>query len=133
MLLGLAVGCAAPAPWTAVPTWTEAGRMATPQAPGTTAAPARVLPKPPPPDRWLAEDKLQHFALSFAATAMTYGGARLAVDAETARPAAAGVAMTLGIGKELVDLRAGARFSLKDLMWDAAGVALGYTFIQRVR
>lgn len=96
-------------------------------------------PPPPPPapsaalvDRWLAEDKAQHFAMSFAATSMTYGAARISLEPAPARTTAAGVAVMLGIGKELFDARRGGPFSLKDLVWDAAGVALGYTFVQRI-
>lgn len=86
----------------------------------------------PPEDRWLAEDKGRHFAMSFAVTGMGYGAARLATSPTAARSAAAGVAVLLGIGKEIVDARQGRTFSLKDLAWDAAGVALGYIFVQRI-
>lgn len=106
VLFGVLVGCAAPAP-----------------APGLA---------PPAADRWLAEDKGQHFAMSFAVTSMAYGGGRLALDPGPARLAAASLAVTLGVGKELVDARRGDPFSLKDLAWDAAGVALGYMFAQRI-
>ncbi|MGK7313593.1 MAG: hypothetical protein ACN0LA_15370 [Candidatus Longimicrobiales bacterium M2_2A_002] len=84
-------------------------------------------------DRWIAEDKVRHFALSFAATSMAYGGARLGLDPGPGRRAAAGLALLLGVGKELVDLRNGGRFSLKDLAWDAAGVALGSLLAQQIR
>lgn len=87
----------------------------------------------PAADRWIAEDKARHFALSFAATSMAYGGARLALDPQPGRRAAAGVALLLGVGKELVDLRNGGPFSLKDLAWDAAGVALGSLLAQQIR
>lgn len=85
----------------------------------------------PAPDRWLAEDKVRHFAASFAATGMAYGGARFALDRRSARTAAVGVALALGLAKELADARAGGPFSLKDLVWDAAGVALGMLLVQR--
>ncbi|MDX1675343.1 MAG: hypothetical protein R3314_11160 [Longimicrobiales bacterium] len=87
----------------------------------------------PAADRWIAEDKAQHFALSFAATSMAYGGARLMLDPEPARSSAVGLALILGLGKELIDARTGAGFSLKDLAWDVAGVALGYTFARQIR
>lgn len=106
VLLGMLVGCAAP-----------------------SAAPGLA---PPTEDRWVAEDKVQHFAMSFATTGMAYGGGRLVLDAEPARIAAASLAVTLGVGKELVDARSGGPFSLKDLVWDAAGVALGYILAQRI-
>lgn len=86
-----------------------------------------------PADRWLAEDKLQHFTLSFAATQLAYGGARFALEPETAVAVAASGALGLGIAKELRDVRAGGPFSLKDLAWDAAGIALGVAFVRRIR
>lgn len=106
LVLGVLVGCAAPDP-----------------TPGATL---------PSPDRWLAEDKLQHFAMSFAATGMVYGATRAALERSAARAVAVGTAGALGIGKELVDFRRGGPFSLKDLVWDAVGVALGYAFVQQI-
>lgn len=122
----------------AAPGWVCAGAP----GPGRTAGPVR-LPSaragyekpalvPPPPDRWLAEDKARHFAMSFAVTGMGYGAARLMAEPAPARSAAAGLAVLLGIGKEVVDAHQREQFSLKDLVWDAVGVALGYTFVQRI-
>lgn len=89
--------------------------------------------KPDPgPDRWLAEDKVRHFAMSFAVTGMAFGGARVMLDAAAARNTAVAFAALLGVGKELMDARRGGPFSLKDLAWDAAGVALGYSFVQHI-
>lgn len=99
------------------------------------SAPGGPPPQPVPAasdDRWVAEDKLQHFAMSFAVTGMTYGGGRLALDPAPARAVAAGVTLSLGVGKELTDARRGGPFSVKDLAWDAAGVALGFVFAQRM-
>lgn len=84
-------------------------------------------------DRWVGEDKLRHFVMSFAATTMVYGGARAAVDAETALGAAALGAVTLGVGKEVHDARAGAFFDWKDLAWDFAGVAVAVILVDRIR
>lgn len=137
----LTLGCingGAPAPTTA--DRVEAVPPAEPTTPASPAVPAepRTTPAPldpaaPTEDRWLAEDKLQHFALSFAATQMGYGGARFALDREPAVAVAATVAVGLGLAKEVRDVRAGGPFSLKDLAWDAAGVALGVLFVRRVR
>lgn len=127
---GVALACSAPAPPPlTVPALPPVGLEAA-SGPG---APGRAVPPPPPADRWLAEDKLQHFAMSFAATEMAYGGARLRLEPGPARSAAVELALLLGLGKELADVRSGSPFSLKDLAWDAAGVALGYTFAQRIR
>ena len=87
----------------------------------------------PSADRWVAEDKAQHFAMSFAATGMAYGAARSLFEPGTARPVALSLAGLLGVGKEVADALRGRPFSLKDLAWDAAGVALGYAFVQQIR
>ncbi len=91
-----------------------------------------TLPSPPPADAWIAEDKLQHFALSFAAVQMGYGVARGALDRRTAVPVAAGAGLLLGVAKEVRDQRTGGRFSLMDLVWDAAGVALAVAFVRQI-
>ena len=84
------------------------------------------------PDPWLAEDKIQHFTLSAAATTIGYGGARLALEPEGALVAAGATALGLGLAKELKDVRGGGPFSLKDLVWDAAGVALALTLVSGI-
>jgi len=83
-------------------------------------------------DSWIAEDKAQHFVMSFAVTGMSYGAARLAVEPTPARSTAAGVTLLLGVGKEIFDARSGGWFRVKDLIWDAAGLALGYALVQRI-
>ena len=85
-----------------------------------------------PADAWFAEEKLQHFTVSAAATTMGYGAVRLALDRDEARAAAAATAFALGIAKEVADLRRGGPFSLKDLVWDAAGVGLGLALIHGI-
>lgn len=100
---------------------------------GCAPAPATDPGPAAPADRWVAEDKLRHFAISFAATHMMYGGARFVTDSRTAVPAAASAALALGLGKEIADVRRGRPFSLKDLAWDAAGVALGVLLVRQIR
>ena len=139
LVLGLLLACAADAeaPGPAVIGSTTRATAALRDAPAPPGA-VPVVPAGPratgaAADRWLAEDKVQHFAASFAATVMAYGGARFVVDPGPARAAAAGVAVLLGVGKEALDAGRGGPFSFKDLAWDVAGVALGYTFVQRIR
>jgi uncharacterized protein YfiM (DUF2279 family) len=86
-----------------------------------------------PGDRWVAQDKVRHLGMSFAATSFAYGGARTVADADAAFIAAALTALALGIGKEVHDVRAGRWFSFKDMVWNAAGVTLGLTLVHRVR
>lgn len=138
LLLALAAGsgCVGPEPApadTPAASAVEAGPGAVAGAIALVAADEpRTSAQPVAPDRWIAEDKVQHFAASFAATSMAYGGGRVVMEASVARGSAAALAIALGIGKELADLRRGSRFSLKDLAWDAAGVTLGVIFAHRI-
>ncbi|MDX1420643.1 MAG: hypothetical protein R3181_11800 [Rubricoccaceae bacterium] len=77
------------------------------------------------PDRWLGPDKALHAGASFALT-LAMQGAFTANGAagEDALPVAAGMALTLGLMKELADARRprSPLFSWRDLAADAAGV-----------
>jgi uncharacterized protein YfiM (DUF2279 family) len=86
-----------------------------------------------PRDPWLAQDKARHFAMSFAATAFAYAGARTTLDPDPAAALAGATALAAGIAKELHDARAGRWFSLPDMAWNAAGVALGLAFVHQIR
>jgi uncharacterized protein YfiM (DUF2279 family) len=87
----------------------------------------------PGDDAWIAEDKLQHLGMSFAATAFSYAGARTVLEPDPALVVAGSAALLAGIAKEIHDARSGRRFSFRDLAWDAAGVALGLTLAHRIR
>jgi uncharacterized protein YfiM (DUF2279 family) len=78
---------------------------------------------PERPDRWFGSDKLRHFFLSFGTTAFALAGAEASGAGDAARWIAPAVAGAAGIGKELSDHARGWGFSLRDLVWDAAGVA----------
>lgn len=88
-----------------------------------------------PPDRWFAEDKAKHFLSSFAATTIAAGGARmLGVDGKEAAFAGAGAATAIGLWKEVRDTRTpAASASVKDLIWDGAGIAAGTAVMLQVR
>jgi uncharacterized protein YfiM (DUF2279 family) len=117
-LLALALTAACPgAPTDSIPT---ASLLSTPRASS-------------PVDGWIAEDKLRHFALSFAATDMVFAGASVGSDPDTALQVAAAAALGLGLAKEVRDHRAGQHFCFKDLMWDAAGVALGVLLVRNIQ
>jgi uncharacterized protein YfiM (DUF2279 family) len=95
---------------------------------------AGVAPVPATPDRWFAEDKIQHFFLSFALTNLTYGTARLVGMESGAASITAGLtAGAAGVGKEIYDHSTGGRFSLKDLVWDGAGIGAGLTLVSHAR
>jgi uncharacterized protein YfiM (DUF2279 family) len=99
-----------------------------------SAAPARTG-TPKPADRWFAADKARHFTVSFLSTgAISYTanhrwhlppGQRLAWSA--------GVTVSLGIAKEIRDLRRPDRgmASLKDLGADLAGAAAAAVLVSR--
>lgn len=78
-------------------------------------------------DDWTGRDKALHFG---ASALLTLSGQYVlvqklhATDGEAA-PFSSGAALAVGLAKEVHDARrpAGSGFSLKDLAWDAAGVA----------
>lgn len=85
-------------------------------------------------DEWLGSDKLRHFLLSMAVTQFTYGGLRTAsTNDDVALPIAIGVAAVASVGKEVHDVRNDGPFSLKDLAWDAAGIAIAGVLLGSVR
>ena len=89
----------------------------------------------PPPDRFVAEDKWQHFFTSFVITSIAASGARL-VGLDQAPSVAVGVSVGGGAGvyKELRDAsQPGRSISVADLIWDAAGVGLAAVIAFRTR
>ncbi|MGD8276580.1 MAG: hypothetical protein PVH00_01080 [Gemmatimonadota bacterium] len=100
---------------------------AAPTPVGVRPVPGRAVSQdriPELPDRWIGPDKLRHFFLSFGTTGFARAGAEAVGAGDAARwigPAVAGLA---GIGKELSDRSRGWGFSLRDLAWDVAGIAM---------
>ena len=85
-------------------------------------------------DAWVAPDKLRHFAGAYAVTAFTHAVVRSVTDddgATLALAAAAGVAAS--IGKEWLDARRGGAASLRDLVWDAAGIAAALLLMREMQ
>ena len=75
-----------------------------------------------PGDNWFAPDKVQHFFSSAFVQSMSYGALRTTGVSHGAALAAASVtSAAVGVGKEVHDLHAKGEFSVRDLMWDAAG------------
>lgn len=73
-------------------------------------------------DRWLAVDKVQHFAMAYGAAMFGYGILRGAeIEHDDAQTAALAGSLALGVSKELFDHARGGPFSFKDLAWDALG------------
>jgi putative lipoprotein len=86
-------------------------------------------------DGWFGEDKAKHFVASFVVTSLSASAARAAGLAPPASAWAGGAAASAaGVWKELRDRRIpGETVSLKDLAWDAAGVAAGVALMHQVR
>jgi uncharacterized protein YfiM (DUF2279 family) len=89
----------------------------------------------PPPDRWLAEDKLRHFFASFVVTSLSAGAARAAgLDRAASMWAGAGVGAGAGAAKEIRDRASGRGTpSFRDLVWDAVGIAASAIVARQVR
>lgn len=78
-------------------------------------------------DAWLGRDKALHFTISFL---LTTNGQYVLVNKfdageGAALPVSAGGALAVGLAKEVYDARriGGSGFSVRDLAWDAAGIA----------
>lgn len=96
-----------------------------------TPAAAQRAERPRFHDAWHGEDKVKHLVASAAMTGMAYGGSRVVFDSGQSIPIAIGLAAAAGLLRELHDGRDG-RFSYKDLVWDAAGIAAGFLWIREI-
>ncbi len=75
-----------------------------------------------PPDHWFGSDKLKHFFLAAFTQSVTYSGLQLAgVRHDHALASAWVVTAGVSVGKELHDRKVKGLFSVRDLVWDAAG------------
>ena len=80
----------------------------------------------PAADPWFGPDKALHFALSGAIAGAGYGTTAVFSESIPTRIAfGAGLAVTAGAGKELLDLAGYGDPSWKDFAWDLAGTAVG--------
>jgi uncharacterized protein YfiM (DUF2279 family) len=84
-------------------------------------------------DRWFGEDKLKHFALSYMITVGGYAGARFVAGHDESVLIGAGVGLAAGVAKELYDRKTNRSASLRDLLWDVAGVATGMIIAAQTR
>ena len=92
------------------------------------ASPARAGDDGQWADRWMGRDKLSHFAFSLGAVGLSYHllAAESGFSGSRSRSHAAGVAVSLGLAKEVRDQASpGNTFSLKDLAADLLGTAVG--------
>jgi uncharacterized protein YfiM (DUF2279 family) len=93
--------------------------VSTPNSVSTAPFP---MPDAPRADPWFGPDKVQHFFTSALIQSLGYGTLRaLDVEHRGALAGASAVTAGFGIGKELRDRGQGYGFSVRDLVWDAAG------------
>ena len=86
-----------------------------------------------PPDRWFGEDKFKHFAFSYLITVGGFASARFVAGHDESVWIGAGVGLAAGLGKELFDRQTNRSASLRDLLWDVAGVATGMVVAAHTR
>jgi len=84
-------------------------------------------------DPWLSQDKFLHFSVSAAITGFSYYSGARTFDLElgTAKTVSVSLTALIGISKELYDHKRKGQFSWKDLLWDGAGIAVGYLLFCR--
>jgi len=93
-----------------------------------------LMPRSAAGDDWVGRDKVLHFSASVAVGSAAFATSAWLHESGPARDHAlisAGAVVTLGAGKEFLDLARGSEFSYKDLTWDLAGgaVAVGVNLL----
>ncbi len=85
-------------------------------------------------DPWFGADKVKHFFVSAFVQSVTYTGARaVGFGRGGAMVAASATTVTIGVGKEIHDRRAGGEFSVRDLTWDLAGGVAAGLLVERTK
>jgi len=75
-----------------------------------------------PPDHWFGADKIKHLFVAAFTQTVAYNALQAAkVDHGGAMAGAWAVTAAVSVGKELHDRRTTGLFSVRDLVWDAAG------------
>jgi uncharacterized protein YfiM (DUF2279 family) len=86
----------------------------------------------PPRDHWFGADKLKHFLVAAFTQTVTYSALQAAkVRHEPALATATAVTAVVSVAKEVRDRRTTGLFSLRDLVWDAAGAGAATLLITR--
>lgn len=86
------------------------------------------------PDRIIGPDKVQHFFLSAFIQTFTYSSLRATnLDRQSSLVGATAASASLGVFKELRDRRIRRQFSVRDLLWDAAGIGMATVFLSHSR
>ena len=86
----------------------------------------------PPPDKWFGSDKLKRFFMAAFTQSVTYSALQAArVRHDQALAGAWAVTATVSVAKEIHDRRSYGLFSVRDLVWDAAGAGAATLLIAR--
>jgi uncharacterized protein YfiM (DUF2279 family) len=103
------------------PAWLAAGSLLWV---AVNPAPARAQAERDP---WLGRDKLLHFGATFGLAGAGYAlGAVLADEPVVRLGLGAGLAMSAGLAKEMIDRRSATGVaSMRDVAWDAIGTTTG--------
>jgi putative lipoprotein len=93
---------------------------------------ALVLALAPMGDAWFGADKVKHFFMSAFVQSVTYSTVRATgVDHHPSLVAASAVTAAVGVGKEVRDRKTQEHFSVRDLVWDAAGAGAATWLLDR--
>lgn len=85
-------------------------------------------------DGWFSADKAKHFFVSAFIQSASYSLLRTTgLSHKVSLAGASAMTLSLGVGKELRDKRDGGDPSLKDLTWDAAGMAAASGLLSATR
>jgi uncharacterized protein YfiM (DUF2279 family) len=83
-----------------------------------------------PPDPWFGADKLKHFFIAAFTQSVTYSVLQTAgVRHDPALASAFAVTAAVSVAKEVHDRRSYGLFSVRDLVWDAAGAGAASVLI----
>lgn len=97
-----------------------------------TLALALQAPSMPPKDHWFGADKLKHFFVAAFTQTVTYSALQaVKVKHEPALASATVVTAIVSVAKEVHDRRTTGLFSIRDLVWDAAGTGAATLLITR--
>jgi uncharacterized protein YfiM (DUF2279 family) len=93
---------------------------------------ALQAPVTPPKDHWFGADKLRHFFVAAFTQTVTYSVLQAAkVKHEPALASASAVTAVVSVAKEVHDRRTTGLFSIRDLVWDAAGAGAATLLLAR--
>jgi uncharacterized protein YfiM (DUF2279 family) len=89
-----------------------------------------LTPPDHPRDHWFGSDKLKHFFVAAFTQSLTYSALQVArVRHDQALASAWAVTAAVSVAKEVHDRRTTGLFSVRDLVWDAAGAGAASVLI----